>query len=488
MRHRSKVSTGIPGLDKIIDSLRMGDNVVLQVDNINDYESFVTPYVAKSLEDGRKVVYMRFARHYPIIENQERIITYDIDAEHGFEFFSTQVHEIISKEGEDVFYVFDCLSELLYTWATDLMIGNFFQITCPYLYDLNTVAYFAIYKNMNSYETIAAIRETTQVLLNIYQVKGRTYVHPIKVIERYSPTMFLPHIKEHDEFIPLTSSGDASKLYTDMSLNIFDASRRHLDYWDRTFLKASDSYDKMKFGKLSTAEEKSLVEKLCRMILSRDERFLNLLTTFFTLEDLLQIKSNLIGSGFIGGKAVGMLLARKILQMDQDFQYDKFIEPHDSFYIGSDVFYTYLVKNGLWHLRMEQRTPENYYSLAYELRTKILKGIFPLNIKNHFIRVLEYFGQSPIIVRSSSLMEDGFGNSFAGKYESVFCTNQGTLEERYQEFENAVKQVYASTMNDDALSYRLKWGLADQDEQMALLVQRVSGSYRQQYFFPDLAV
>ncbi|MFR1906283.1 MAG: PEP/pyruvate-binding domain-containing protein, partial [Clostridium neonatale] len=97
------------------------------------------------------------------------------------------------------------------------------------------------------------------------------------------------------------------------------------------------------------------------------------------------------------------------------------------------------------------------------------------------------FGQSPIIVRSSSLLEDNFGNAFAGKYDSVFCTNQGTSEERYNAFEEAVKIVYASTMNGDALNYRKNRGLVDKDEQMALLIQRVSGDKYENYFFPHLA-
>jgi hypothetical protein len=90
-------------------------------------------------------------------------------------------------------------------------------------------------------------------------------------------------------------------------------------------------------------------------------------------------------------------------------------------------------------------------------------------------------------VRSSSLLEDAFGNAFAGKYESYFCANQGTPEERYEHFEEAVRKIFASTMNTDALTYRLQRGLGGQDEQMALLVQRVSGSHRKHYFFPDLA-
>ncbi|MDR2729714.1 MAG: PEP/pyruvate-binding domain-containing protein, partial [Treponema sp.] len=86
-----------------------------------------------------------------------------------------------------------------------------------------------------------------------------------------------------------------------------------------------------------------------------------------------------------------------------------------------------------------------------------------------------------------SLREDNFGNAFAGKYESVFCANQGTPEERYAAFEQAVRTVYASTMNDDALAYRQRRGLTNLDEQMAILVQRVSGNHYDELFFPHVA-
>jgi hypothetical protein len=84
-------------------------------------------------------------------------------------------------------------------------------------------------------------------------------------------------------------------------------------------------------------------------------------------------------------------------------------------------------------------------------------------------------------------LEDGFGNAFAGKYESVFCANAGSLEERLEEFENAVRQVYASTMSLSALDYRKRRNLAGRDEQMALLVQRVSGSHYDHYYMPCAA-
>jgi pyruvate, water dikinase len=51
----------------------------------------------------------------------------------------------------------------------------------------------------------------------------------------------------------------------------------------------------------------------------------------------------------------------------------------------------------------------------------------------------------------------------------------------------AVKLVYASSVNPDALAYRRQRGLGEADEQMAILVQRVSGMRYGKSFFPSLA-
>lgn len=121
------------------------------------------------------------------------------------------------------------------------------------------------------------------------------------------------------------------------------------------------------------------------------------------------------------------------------------------------------------------------------MKEALLSGEFPSNIREQFRTLLEYYGQSPVIVRSSSFLEDGFGNAFAGKYESVFCVNQGTPDERLHAFEDAVRTVYASTMDISALENRKIQGLDHHDEQMAVLAQRVSGSYHGSYFFPSAA-
>lgn len=479
-----KISTGVTGLDEAINYLRAGDNVVWQVDSVEDFESFATPFVKTSLEQGRRLVYIRFARHKELIPETEGIKRYTLEASQGFETFTVQVHGIIEKEGAGVYYVFDCLSDLLHAWATDLMTGNFFRVTCPYLYILDTIAYFPILRNRHSFETIARIRETTQLLLDLYNIDGRRYIHPLKVWNRYSPTMFLPHIQKGDKLSPITSSAEASALFTNLPQRGIQGANRMLDYWDRLFLQAEE----MAYDEDTDIETKraGMLDKLCRLIIAREGKILELVKGYFTLEDILKIKTRLIGTGYIGGKAVGMLLARKILSRDPEVDWNLRLEPHDSYHIGSDVFYTYIVQNGWWQLLMEQRKKDGYFEKAAELKKNMKSGIFPDAIKEQFMQMLEYFGQSPILVRSSSLLEDGFGNAFAGKYESVFCVNQGTPAQRYLQFEEAVRTVYASTMNKEALEYRLKRQLDQQEEQMALLVQRVSGDYHTKYFFPIL--
>ena len=154
--------------------------------------------------------------------------------------------------------------------------------------------------------------------------------------------------------------------------------------------------------------------------------------------------------------------------------------------MGSDVFFTFLVRNGLWWEWQKHRDATHYLHDADHVRRHIVVGQFSDDVLAQFREMLHYFGQSPIIVRSSSLLEDSFGHSFAGKYESVFLANQGSPEQRLHDFTSAVRTIYASMMSEKALNYRQRHGMLTQDEQMALLVQRVSGSVRDRLFFPDL--
>ena len=85
------------------------------------------------------LVYFRFAQHKPVLPAGVSAHVYTLHPEEGFENFIAEIFTVIEKFGKGVFYVFDCLSELAVDWYSDRMLGNFFMLTCPYLYDFDTV-------------------------------------------------------------------------------------------------------------------------------------------------------------------------------------------------------------------------------------------------------------------------------------------------------------------------------------------------------------
>ena len=475
------ILSGIPEMDQALDSIRLGDNVVWRVSNLDEFKLFMEPYVKQAVKDQRNIIYFRFASHEPLLEECPEIKRVKIPLSHRFETFTVEIHNVIEKEGFDAFYVFDCLSELQTAWATDLMMGNFFRVTCPFLFILDTVAFFPIIRGKHSFHAVNKILDTTQLFLDVYSDRDHVYVRPAKVWNRDSETMFLPHIydKEKGTFRPITDGVKSSRFYQLLSTFQRPDEEQFIDSWDRFFNTAKVFYENdMDMGDFCST--------MCNVMMSRDERMREMVMKHFGPKDYFRVRSHMIGTGLIGGKACGMLLARAILRNESP-ETNRVLEPHDSFFMGSDVFYTYIVDNGFWDLRIRQRTEEGYFSLAEEFAGRLMTGVFSEEMKNRFKSILEYYGQDPYIVRSSSILEDGFGNAFAGKYDSVFCANRGTMEERLQEFEDAVRTVYASVMSLSALDYRKRRGLDKRDEQMALLIQRVSGSYYGSSYMPCAA-
>ncbi|MDI6854521.1 MAG: PEP/pyruvate-binding domain-containing protein [Deltaproteobacteria bacterium] len=489
MRQSQAIASGIPALDDILQGLRLGDNVVWQVDGLDSYRKVALPFARQALQDGRTVVYVSFAPHSRILEPLSGYLTTEVDPRHGFDAFSAQVNKVIDEQGRGVFYVFDNLSALVADWATDELLANFFRLTCPYLREKDTVAYFALTRGQHSHSAVARIRDTTQVLIDFYHVGDRLYIHPLKVWDRYSSQMFLPHLFADGVLTPVSVSGDASAISKTASKSPLKVKADSIAPWDSVYRKlAQYDEDELRFLE-STPEIQALRQELSQMIIGGHPEFQRLADKYLTLSDLLGIRNRLIGSGRIGGKAAGMLLARRILLTEPDgTDFSQVLEEHDSFFIGSDVFFTFLVNNDLFRLRLRlTRNSQISVEEFNKVEERFLAGRFPDEIMEQFKDLLDYFGQAPIIVRSSSLLEDGFGNSFAGKYRSEFCANQGSPEERMAAFLRAVKLVYASAVNPDALSYRRQRGLGESDEQMAILVQRVSGLRYQHYFFPPLA-
>lgn len=230
-----------------------------------------------------------------------------------------------------------------------------------------------------------------------------------------------------------------------------------------------------------------IIVVLIKTMISDHLNFVRLAKSWFTAEDLKFIYARRIGGGKIGGKAAGMLLAWKILQAFAPLMAQQISLP-ESYFIGTDVFYDFLALN-----RFETFLNQKYKSLDQireeypTIQAAYRQANFPEGVVDQLRAILIKVGKMPLIVRSSSLLEDNFGTSFAGKYESYFCPNQGTLDENLEALLSAIRRTYASAVNPDALLYRRRMGLLDYDERMAILLQEVQGRRYGRYFFPDLA-
>lgn len=478
-------TTGIAGLDRVLKGVMPGDNVVWLVDEIDDYRNLVVPYAKAACRTGRRLIYFRFASHPALIAAEDGPEVHQPDPSAGFEHFVDAVHRVITAAGSGAIYVFDCLSELAGIWQADAMLGNFFMLTCPRLLEFQSLTYFAMYRNRHSPHAIKPIEETCQFMLDIFRRGERSYIRPVKVQYRSADVMNMIHVREGDEFTAVKSSAEIADLLSSIAWPGLSGHGPR-DAWHREFQRAHDLVEAASRGEPDDGQRAECFQRLLGWLISGDDNMLALARRYFTLEDLVTIHSRMIGIGQIGGKAVGMLLARAIIRRHEPDLATR-LEAHDSFYIGSGLYYTFLVRNRVWWIRQRQRDPATFLEELPDARELMFNGTFPEDVIGRFRSMLEYFGEAPYIVRSSSLLEDAYGNAFAGQYESVFCVNQGPLESRLNALLDAIRRVYASALSETALRYRERRGLLQRDEQMALLIMRVSGAPYGRFFYPHLA-
>lgn len=231
---------------------------------------------------------------------------------------------------------------------------------------------------------------------------------------------------------------------------------------------------------------------LIRAMISEQLQFVRVAKEYLDIADLRWIRSHRIGTGKIGGKAAGLVLAWKILEETLATQGPlrdtlRLVFP-DTYFIGADVFYEHQSLNNLSEFMNQKYKSISQIQTEYPtLQEAYIRGRFPEYVIGQLRELLDEVNGQPLIVRSSSLLEDNFDVSFAGIYESVFCPNQGTPDENLVQLTNAIARVYASFANPNALFYRKQKGLLDYDERMAVMIQPVQGERYGNCFFPMVA-
>lgn len=229
---------------------------------------------------------------------------------------------------------------------------------------------------------------------------------------------------------------------------------------------------------------------LIKRLISDHLSFIGIAKSIFSVGDLRWIYERLIGGGKIGGKAAGMLLAWKVLQQSSaelgpDISHQ--VEVPETYFVGSEIIYEFLYINKMERFVNQKYLPEEEIRKQYPTIVKeSMQGELPPYVVEQLEEILTRIGKRPFVVRSSSLLEDNLSQSFAGKYESVFCVNQGTAEENMAELLRAIRRIYASTFNPTAMLDRHEKGLLDYDERMALMIQPLVGHTYGRYFYPTI--
>ena len=241
---------------------------------------------------------------------------------------------------------------------------------------------------------------------------------------------------------------------------------------------------------LSLPRERAFRVSLIRRLLSDHATYIGTAKQYITVNDFYDLLRRVIhptGShGKLGGKAAGLLLASQIVRkIGADSELLRDIRTPRTWYLTSDVILNFIDSNDLEEIIELKYEDIGHVRQEYPYIVHVFKNSpLPPEIINGLSVALDDFGDTPLIVRSSSLLEDRLGTSFAGKYKSLFLANQGTKAEKLEALVGAITEVFASTFGPDPIEYRTEHGLVDFHEEMGVLIQEVAGTKVGRYYFP----
>ncbi|MFC1790961.1 PEP/pyruvate-binding domain-containing protein [Gemmatimonadota bacterium] len=221
--------------------------------------------------------------------------------------------------------------------------------------------------------------------------------------------------------------------------------------------------------------------------------YINIAKNFVTLEDFHELSQRLIftreSHGKLGGKGAGVFLARRILEKAAlDHELLKDVRVPRTWYITSDAILSFILDNNQEEVYERKYMEIDQVRQQYPHVIQVFKSSsLPPEVVKGLSVALDDLGTKPLIVRSSSLLEDRTGSAFSGKYKSLFLANQGTKKERLSALQDAVAEVYASVFGPDPIEYRSERGLLDVHEEMGVMIQRVVGTTIGKYFLPSFS-
>ena len=189
-----------------------------------------------------------------------------------------------------------------------------------------------------------------------------------------------------------------------------------------------------------------------------------------------------LGNGEVGGKAHGLIKISDILEKELDLQ--KFPGIQVSIprlvVIRTNIFDEFMKRNNLYEA-IHEEIPDDRIAFAFQ------KANLPPSLDGDLYALISQVN-SPIAVRSSSLLEDSLYEPFAGIYATkMTANNQFSTENRFRKIIEAIKFVYASLYFKSARSYFQATRHNIEEEKMAVILQEVVGKRFASRFYPEIS-
>ena len=244
---------------------------------------------------------------------------------------------------------------------------------------------------------------------------------------------------------------------------------------------------------LSKAAEIGLRVSLIERFFTGELKFLNTAKKYLEVDDFHELVERIIhppkSHGKLGGKSAGLFLASHVLRRNTEHaEVLGGIKVPKTWYITSDGLLTFIQYNNLEDAYSQKYVEIDQVRQEYPYLVQVFKNSqFTAEIIRGLSLVLDDLEGRPLIVRSSSLLEDRFGSAFSGKYKSLFLANRGTKQQRLAKLMDAIAEVYASTFGPDPIEYRAERALIDVYEEMGIMIQQVVGVQVGRYYLPCFA-
>ena len=189
-----------------------------------------------------------------------------------------------------------------------------------------------------------------------------------------------------------------------------------------------------------------------------------------------------LGTGSLGGKAVGLLQIEKeiLSRFDPDQFEGVSVQVPRAIVVAADVFSEFMDRNHLWKT-VNEGLEDNQIALEFQRATQSEE--FRQKLRD-VLTVL----QNPLAVRPSSYLEEIHQRAFACVYTTKMIPNTEPGEDaRYRRLSGAIKLAWASTFFGSAVVSRRAAGFGDDDEKMAVVLQEITGRRYGSRFYPTLS-